>query len=271
MSNWLWILLGLVFLAAGAWLLLEQLRQAREVEAEIVEPAAPRGALSRVEAPGALAPPDVFDQQRILADLVELADQPLLVKQYVTRLRKRFTTGNQVALLNNWQSLYESATSTIEAKTKLRRAQSEYQQLEAEDDIKRKEKEVRLAELDAQEKEALLRRDQAERQRVDLRGDSFGKSEYERQMDAAWDKEKVNLLWEIRNHQGKQLASFQALSQWYNAELAAVNRNPKLTPDQRLELIQELNGLYEEGKEQIRHRQLGQLDGSIPEENIFSN
>lgn len=261
---------GIISVLIAIWLLWK-LRQAErdslvESREQAVQVQLP---LSRREQT-AITVQNVFDETRILTDLVSLADQPSAVARYVERWKKRSLTTGQIDLLNQWDRLYNSAANTIEAKTKLRRAQREYQQLEAEDEISRREKDVRLAELEAQKEEALLRGEEVRHKRGHLQDTHPAKGEYEQQMDAAWEKEKVNLLWEIRQRQGKRIANQEALTHWFNDELNRILRNARLAPEQQAELVRELHKEYDAEKEKAK-RGFADPDETDPEENLFAN
>lgn len=262
---------GIISVVIAIWLLWKLRQEAGGSSVESGEQAIPAQLTLSRSAPAAITVQNVFDETRILTDLVSLAEQPSAVARYIERWKKRSLTTGQMDLLNQWDRLYNSAANTIEAKTKLRRAQSEYQQLEAEAEITRREKDVRLAELEAQKEEALLRGDEVRLKRGQLQGARLAKSEYEQQMDVAWEKEKVNLQWEIRQCPGRRIANQEALAQWFNDEVARIHNNNQLTPEQQTELVQELRKEYDLQKEKAKQGLATAGDDPEPEEHLFTN
>src|SRR5215212_3172488 len=109
-----------------------------------------------------LSVPAVFDERRIQHDLQRLAATPGLFGKYVAVLRSRFTKSREMALLDQWTSFYQSAKQTVEARTDLDRALYENSQLTREYQIKGKEKDLQLIDLDADIAEATLRKTRAE-------------------------------------------------------------------------------------------------------------
>ena len=101
--------------------------------------------------------PAVFDERRIKSDLQRLAATPSLFSKYVAVARSRFTKSTEIALLNQWTAVYQTATRAVQARTELDRAVHEHSQLHREYEIKDKEKDLRLAELDADIEEAKAR------------------------------------------------------------------------------------------------------------------
>lgn len=109
-----------------------------------------------------LSVPGVFDERRIQHDLQRLAATPGLFSKYVTVLKSRFTKSTEIRLLNQWVALYQTAKQAVEARTDLDRALYENSQLTREYEIKDKEKDLRLLDLDADIAEASLRKMRAE-------------------------------------------------------------------------------------------------------------
>jgi len=105
--------------------------------------------------------PDVFDEARIKSDLQRLESQPTLLAQYIAQAETRFSQARQMAVLQRWTEFYQVGEQVIVARTKLARAHHDFLQVNREGEIKAKEKDVRIKELEAQLAEAALREAQA--------------------------------------------------------------------------------------------------------------
>src|SRR5438128_2212649 len=140
--------------------------------------------------------PDYFDEQRIGQDLAKLADTPGVLAKYVERARSRFTKASQKAILEHYIGLYQTGKRVVDARAEHERAKSTYKKLEYEDEIKRTEKEARLAALDAEKEEHLLRKERAAHERKHIGSDLAGipqKNEDEEKMEAAQRRARLDI------------------------------------------------------------------------------
>lgn len=112
--------------------------------------------------------PDAFDEARIKSDLAKLAGQPSALAQYIAQAQLRFTQARQIAVLERWTEFYKAGKAVIAARTELARAHADLQQVNTEGEIKAKEKEVRIAALEAELEEAALRKEDARVRREKL-------------------------------------------------------------------------------------------------------
>jgi hypothetical protein len=80
----------------------------------------------------------------------------------------RFQQAQQVKVLKKWTELYNAGEAVIRARTAMGRAYREYDQLNIENQIAAKQKQVDFGNLDADEAEAKLRKGQAEKGLADL-------------------------------------------------------------------------------------------------------
>ena len=112
--------------------------------------------------------PDLFDEGRIKSDLARLSDQPTALAQYIAQAQVRFTQKRQMAVLARWTEFYNAGKAVIAARTELARAHADLQQVSTETEIKLKEKEVKIAALNAELEEAALRKDDARIKRDNL-------------------------------------------------------------------------------------------------------
>lgn len=226
------------------------LRKRSHDDFEIMNDSPGKGQLTRVENSSSLEVRDVFDERLILKDLEDLSTQPLLFDQYIVRAKKRFTKSNQIALLNNWKRLYESATDTIEAATALRQAQSKYSQFRKADEITFAEKEVRLEQLEADKQEAKLRAHKARQQMLGAVPDNVPQSKEDKQMHAAVERHRRDICFDIQTRAGKKLTTLAELQRWYKQKRSDINHDRSLSGSDRDELHQMLeNEFYKHKKE----------------------
>ena len=114
--------------------------------------------------------PDLFDEGRIKSDLAKLSNRPTALAQYLAQAQVRFTGDRQIAVLEQWTKFYNAGKAVIAARTELARAHADLQQVSTESEIKLKEKEVKIAALNAELEDAALRKDDAR-----IKRDSVGK------------------------------------------------------------------------------------------------
>lgn len=210
-----------------------------------------KGQLTRVEQSSSLAVRDVFDERLILKDLEDLSTQPILFDQYIMRAKMRFTKNNQIALLNNWKRLYESATDTIEAATALREAQSKYSQFRKADEITFAEKEVKLAQLEADKQEAKLRTHRAIQKMSGAVSDNEPQSKEDRQMQAAMERRRRDIYFDIQTRGGKKLTTLAELQRWYRQKRSDINHDRALSGSERDELHQMLENEFNKLKKEL--------------------
>lgn len=102
--------------------------------------------------------PDVFNESRIKSDLAVLSRQPTLLAQYIAQAEIRFSHARQIAVLERWTQFYNVGKEVIIARTDLIRAHNDFLQVNREGEIRAREKDVKLAHLDADLEEADLRK-----------------------------------------------------------------------------------------------------------------
>jgi hypothetical protein len=198
--------------------------------------------------------PTIFDELAILNDLQRLADDPGLVSGYFVRLRQRFITNRQIARLREWETLITTATSPIDALTKLVRAQTGLLCALGEQELIPKEHAVRSATLDADEEEQHLRKDIAAEKRRDLAQPKLPpprpKSKYEQKIDDFIERERQGMRGKIYIEFGRRLASKDALDHWRNEQELRILESD-LTPAQKQEQLAMLKEDYEEAKQRL--------------------
>lgn len=242
---------GVVLLIAALSLWVWLRRRPHGNDFEIMNDSPGKGQLTRAENSSSLAVRDVFDERLILKDLEDLSAQPILFDQYIMRAKRRFTASNQIALLNNWKKLYESAKDTIEAKSELRRAQSKYSQLQYEDEINLREKEVKLAELSADEQEARLREHRARQKMSGTIPDERPLTVEDRQMHAAMERHRRDICFDIQTRAGKKLTTLAELQRWYKQKRSDINHDRSLSGSDRDELHQMLENEFHKHKKEL--------------------
>lgn len=113
--------------------------------------------------------PDIFNEQEIINQLRQLQNSPTIFDMYVQRLWHKFNSHNEKKLLLDWVSTFEVGKQVIDANIELQRANNERRRLHLEDKIIRKEADVRIAQLEADEQEAKLRKDGLVQQRQHIK------------------------------------------------------------------------------------------------------
>jgi len=199
-----------------------------------------RGTLSKADVPEV---PDHFDEGIIREHLARIADSALL-DQYVQRLRNRFTTSNQRAIIDHYISLYKKGSELVQARVKL-------QSTAHEGVIKQKELEVKLAELEANQEEHLYRKDKAvyKRQNVNREFEqpesSPGQNE-EAKMEAARQRYKRDIRFKVDLKAGKRPYTVAALQQWRKEELVTIHHDATLSPSERIERCDAVEDAYQQ-------------------------
>jgi len=254
---WLVILcFGLALVCFLRWLIAmhsnRNQQSARNGSATLMTQRDPEGALMKNA--NALVLPDVFDEQRIRADLQRLADQPNLFAQYVERARHRFTKANEIKILEHWTDYYRTGKEVVEAKTELRRAQHNYHQLDYEEEIKRREKEVALAKLEAEEREHRLRAAEADhkiRTLAQARQETAQISEEEEKMHAAKKRVRQDIHFKVHTQAGQKLTTLSELQRWRKEQRRQIIADESLTLDEQEEQLELLDEEYNREKKKL--------------------
>ena len=201
----------------------------------------------------ALVLPDVFDEQRICADLQRLADQPNLFAQYVEQARHRFTKTQEIKILEHWTEYFRTGKAVVEAKTELRRAQHSYHQLDYEEEIKRKEKEVTLAKLEAEEREHKLRAAKADHQlkTIGQQKETAQISEEEQKMQAAKKRVRQDIHFKVHTQAGQKLTTLFELQRWRKEQRRQIIADSSLTLDEQEEQLELLDEEYHREKKKL--------------------
>jgi len=202
----------------------------------------------------ALVLPDVFDEQRIRADLQRLADQPNLFAQYVERARHRFTKAQEIKILEHWTDFYRQGKAVVEAKTDLRRAQHNYHQLDYEEEIKRREKEVALAKLEAEEREHRLRAARAEHELKTIgqqSQESAQITEEEQKMQLAKKRVRQDIHFKVHTQAGQKLTTLAELQRWRKEQRRLIIADETLTLDEQEEQLELLDEEYQREKKKL--------------------
>jgi hypothetical protein len=192
--------------------------------------------------------PDYFDEQRISQDLARLADTPGIFAKYVERARSRFTKASQQAILEHYIGLYRTGKQAVEARVEFERAKSTYKQLEYEDEIKRTEKEARLAELDADKEEHLLRKERAVHQRKSIGNDQSAasqKSEDEQKMEAAQRRARLDIRHKVELKAGEKFYTLAEWQRWRKDKRREVRNDSTLTEDEQDALLDQIEDIYQ--------------------------
>jgi len=193
--------------------------------------------------------PDYFDEQRISQDLAKLADTPGVFAKYIERARSRFTKASQKAILEHYIGLYQTGKRVVEARVEFERAKSTYKQLEYEDEIKRTEKEARLAELDADKEEHLLRKDKAVHQRKNLgneQSETPQTNEAEQKMEAAQRRARLDIRHKVALKAGERFYTLAEWQRWRKEKRREVRNDKELSEDEQDELLDQIEDIYHE-------------------------
>lgn len=199
--------------------------------------------------------PDYFDEQRISQDLAKLADSPGVFAKYIERARSRFTKSSQKAILEHYITLYQTGKRVVDARTDLERSKSTYKQLEYEDEIKRTEKEARLAALDAEKEEHLLRKERAAHERKNIGADLTGtpqKNEDEEKMEAAQRRARLDIRHTVELKAGEKFYTLAEWQRWRKEKRREVRNNAELSEDEKDELLDQIEDIYHDQMKNLK-------------------
>ncbi len=101
--------------------------------------------------------PETFNEARIQLDLERLARTPGMLAKYLAQAELRFTKAREIAVLERWAEFYHVGEKVITARTNLARAHGELLQVGTDIQVKGKEKDARMAALEAEIAESDLR------------------------------------------------------------------------------------------------------------------
>jgi hypothetical protein len=194
--------------------------------------------------------PDIFDAKRVKADLERIAGNPSLVAQYIALLRSRFTKGTERKIVEQYIELYQTGTRFVQATT-------EREQLWYDNELKKKETEANIAKLEADLEEQRLRRDQAAHRRQNVGRDSEPvllppRNEDDVKMEAAHDRARRDIAFDIRLNSGRKLTTLKELQKWFKEERNAIFRDDNLTAEEQDEQYDQLRNSYQEHKRLLR-------------------
>jgi hypothetical protein len=198
-----------------------------------------------------LSVPDTFDERRLKADLERFADSPGIFEKYIERARRRFTKEGEVKILEHWIRFYETGTRVVAAKTELGRARSDYQQLSYEDEIKLKKKDVELARLEAEQEEHITRKVRTIKERSRLEVEPVKRSEDDLKVDAAEERNRRDIGFDVRLKAGKKLNTLKELQKWFKRERNAIFNDDDLTSEEQDEQYVQLRSSYNEYKRKL--------------------
>ena len=101
--------------------------------------------------------PETFNEARIRLDLERLASTPGMLAKYLAQAEMRFTKAREIAVLKRWAEFYRVGEQVIIARTNLARAHGELLQVGTDIQVSGKQKDARMAALEAEIAESELR------------------------------------------------------------------------------------------------------------------
>jgi hypothetical protein len=113
--------------------------------------------------------PEIFNQADIVSKLYKLQNAPSVFDMYVMLLLNKFSADGQKRFILQEATKFEAGKKLIDANTELQRSLNEFNRLNVEDKVKRKEGDVKLAQLDADIAEAKLRKTTFNDQRKNIK------------------------------------------------------------------------------------------------------
>lgn len=178
--------------------------------------------------------PTIFNQADIVSKLYQLQNAPSIFDQYVYLVWNKFSNSNQRRLLLQSVDTFEAGKKLIDANTEFQRAMNEFNRLHIEDKIKRKEGDVKLAQLDAEEEDAKLRKDTIKDQRARLK-----------------QPQAVTLLDPVDNDDsvfGEKQCKLNELQRKKQSQEQKINSDPTLSAQDRKERLDLLELNYQQEK-----------------------
>jgi hypothetical protein len=193
--------------------------------------------------------PDIFDAQRVRADLERIAGNPSLVGQYIALLRSRYTKGTEKKIVEQYIELYQTGTNFVEATTKR-------EQLWYDNELRKRQTEAEIARLEADLEEERLRRDHATFRRSRIGTEEprqlSARNEDDVKMEAAQDRARRDIAFEIRLKSGRKLTTLKELQKWFKEERAAIFEADDLTAEEQDEQYEQLRESYNDHKRLLR-------------------
>jgi hypothetical protein len=202
------------------------------------------GTMSGIEMPEV---PDRFEESLIRDHLARIANTPVF-GQYIAKLRSRFTSRNQSAIIDHYIELYRKGTELVHAKNRL-------QQAVDEGVIKGKQTEVELEKLDADKEEHITRKEETFYKRQNIgrepQQDLPQKSADEMKREQAEERNRQSIRYHIETRVGKNFNTLAELQRWRKDKRRAILDDESLTRDEREELLDQMDSDYETVKEQL--------------------
>jgi hypothetical protein len=173
--------------------------------------------------------PDLLDETRIKFELQQVAGTPGF-KKLVVLLRGKYHRAAERQALEQWISLYDTSKRTVQAHTELVRAQHDHAQLEREYVIKEKEKDAKVATLDAEIIEQRLRKKRAHLAMQQLEASAKMAPDADQKTDDA---------------------DPAIIDRWYKQSRQAVTNDDSLTAEQQDQMLADLKREYDRRRHNV--------------------
>jgi hypothetical protein len=165
----LFFLAGVGFLSAWAYFELRAYGESRaERGGELGLMGQGQGEVTVMQEHDSMSVPETFNEARIQLDLERLARTPGMLAKYLAQAELRFTKAREIAVLQRWAEFYQVGEQVIRARTNIARAHGEFLQVGTDNQVKGKEKDARMAALEAEIAESELRAAEARKKRESL-------------------------------------------------------------------------------------------------------